>query len=112
MKTIKFSRNWNGKLNNRVFSTIRKDRDGYYQSKEGDIFNVVHNNSVIFTARLVSARSMPFKDIPNELLTLDTGRTDFKEAMGIFQTFYGAGFNTADKFNILIFERLDKKEAA
>jgi hypothetical protein len=110
MKAIRFTKNWNGKLNNRVFTTIRKCKsdDDYYGTKVGTVFNVVHNDTVIFNARLVSASKYSFARIPEELKAVDTGRSDKADWYAIFESFYGK-FDDADLFDVLLFEKVHKE---
>ncbi|MDD3906498.1 MAG: hypothetical protein PHS46_08280 [Candidatus Omnitrophica bacterium] len=111
MKAIRFTKNWNGKLANRVFTTIRKSKsleEDYYGSKIGTVFNVVHNDTVLFNARLVSALLYQYARIPDELKAVDTGRTDKKDWYAIFESFYGK-FDDTDLFYVLVFEKVAKE---
>jgi len=107
VKNIRFSRNWNNKLNSSFFSTIRLAQPvnlRYYLDKEGHVFNVLLKNKVLGTARLISVREVRLSEIPDELLILDTGLPPEK-AIEIINGFY-KNITEADTFNILIFERL------
>jgi len=110
MKAIRFTQNWNGKLNNRVFTTIRKCKsdDDYYGSKVGSVFAVMHADKVLFNATLVSADKISYAEIRYEIKATDTGRTDATKINAIFETFYGK-FAPTDKFYILLFEKMEKK---
>lgn len=109
MKVISFARNWNSKLNNKIFSTIRKLKEGgnpdYYIELEGSVFSVNLNNAPIFKARLIKASRMKFTEIPEEMIYLDTGEPDYQKAKDIFKNFYG-DVKPDDWFNVLIFQRV------
>lgn len=107
MKAIRFTKNWNGKLNQRIFTTIRKCKanEDYYGEKAGNVFSVLLAGFAPFNARLISAKRYRFEQIPDELLALDTGHTDPKAAIAVFESFYGA-FPRTDQFYILLFERV------
>lgn len=112
MRNIKFSANWNHKLNNSVFSTIRavKDNPDYYQSKEGSIFNVYLKDTLLYAARLLKVEVLKFKDIPHYVLMMDTGYNNYEDAVKLFHRFYGK--ETADisekPFYLLLFNRVSE----
>lgn len=110
MKAIRFTKNWNGKLANRIFTTIRKCKsdDDYYGTKVGTVFNVVHNDTVLFNAKLISAVKWHFDQIPYELKAIDTGRSEPEECLAIFESFYGK-FNPEDLFYVLVFKKMAKE---
>lgn len=48
--SLKFSYNWNNKLNCNFFTTIRKDNP-LFQSNE--VFNIIVNDNTVFTAKIL-----------------------------------------------------------
>jgi hypothetical protein len=108
MNNIPFIVNFNGKLNNNVFTTIRKHKGGesnYYSPKIGSNYNVMLKENVIGTAKLLSARMLRFKEIPELVLLLDTGMSDYDNAVQVFEKFYGK-FSHDELFYILFFEKV------
>jgi hypothetical protein len=112
MKQIKFFKDWNGKLGNKIFSTIRKKHDvpeDYYGAKVGQIFDLFLQDRKLGKARLLSAQIYHFADIPAEIMLLDTGTNTYQDAIGVFYGFYKT-IQPTDKFYLLLFERLNGKE--
>ncbi len=89
MNLIKFSHNWNQKLDQKIFTTIRKydyKKWKYYRSLKDKQFRVVLNGKTYGEAILISVQSMSFKEMPEGLLCSDTG-AEVKEAYKIFKKF-------------------------
>ncbi len=112
MKNISFTSNWNGKLRNQIFTTIRKHKGGedYYGPKVGSIYNVFLRNDCVASGRLLEAPLKPFREIPELVLMLDTGTTSKEEALKIFEGFYGK-FSEEDLFYVLVFEKPSKGDS-
>jgi len=115
MKNIRFKKNWNNKLNCRFFSTIRKvlpANPRYYLDKEGTVFNILMNQKIIGSARLIVIKEVKLGEIPEEILMLDTGLPP-EEAMDVLKGFYknnGSEPKDEDLYNILVFEALNIKK--
>jgi len=102
---IKFSKNWNNKLNQEYFTTIRKfskDKYNYYLMKMGDVFDVVLANKKIGKAKLVLLETYKFKELSHALVMVDTGMM-FYEAEDVFRKF---GIEDEDKVIVLTFRWL------
>ena len=90
-KQIKFSHNWNGKLDNDIFTTIRRytpEKYRYYMNSVGDPFDVVlkrlfHSNAIL-EGLFVAEK---FSDIHSVILMLDTGMTDMTKIHKLFEAF-------------------------
>ena len=79
MNVIKFSHNWNNKLDNDVFTTIRNFNQGkweYYKDAMGSEFNVALNGVFHSKADLIEVQKYNYYDIDRHILVLDTGMTD------------------------------------
>lgn len=87
LKTIKFSKNWNRKLDNEVFTTIRKK--GYWV-KPGDDAAIVLNEKVYKWVHCIGAVEIPFVNICGSVIACDTGLIGI-EAIQVFEQL---GINT------------------
>jgi len=104
---IRFTKNWNNKLDQKYFSTIRKftkDKYFYYIEHKGEVFDVILNGKKHCEAKLVSVEERKFVDIPDALIMTDTG-LPIKEGIGLLFRF-GIG----EYVIILTFLRLDENE--
>ncbi|RKY29015.1 MAG: hypothetical protein DRP74_09315 [Candidatus Omnitrophota bacterium] len=88
---IKFTHNWNGKLNQEFFTTIRrftKDKEQYYFNHLGDVFDVILNGKKICEAKLIHIETMEYRELPKGFVIIDTGNEDpdnfFYEEFGIY----------------------------
>ena len=102
MNVINFSHNWNGKLNNKYFTTIRKrtgNKYEYYHSRIGEIFSVRLKGKEVGKAKLIEVEWAELIDIPDALLTIDTGTEKF---MDVFRKF---GIGDFDIVLILTFKK-------
>lgn len=74
-KVVKFSSNWNNKLNCKVFTTFRLTDTGYYIAGDKyDILQTDKKRSLHFgTSELIDAYRCLLKDVPQALTLLDTG---------------------------------------
>ena len=108
MNKIKFSHNWNNKLSNNIFTTIRKHtkaKEEYYREQLGEIFDIYLNNLMLPSqVRLVGVEVNGFNKINDNVLMLDTG---LRSIIDIEKVFYKFGLNTIqDKMIILLFEKV------
>lgn len=79
-KTIKFSQNWNRKLDNIIFSTIRKEN---YYVELNDKVAIVLNDKLYKWCEVIAVATCKFIEIGPILLTLDTGY-EYEAAIKIF----------------------------
>lgn len=101
MNKISFIKDWNHKLQCRVFTTIRKfdlKKYTWYQSKINEVFNVEVAGIVRFQVRLCSVKFGQLDKIEPYLLFLDTGAD---EPFKVFKKF---GIEEKDKVIILLFD--------
>jgi len=87
LKTIKFSKNWNKKLDNEIFTTIRKKE---YWINHGDNAAIVLNDKVYKWVTCIGKVELPFINICGSIIACDTGMFG-KEALQIFENM---GINT------------------
>ena len=107
MNRIKFSHNWNNKLNNEYFTTIRKYTDAkfdYYKDKVGEVFSVLLKGKEICKAELISVEMKNFDNIPEALFIIDTGTETYKNVFGMF------GIVDTDIVIILVFRKIREGE--
>jgi hypothetical protein len=98
-KILKFSTNWNNKLNCTVFSTIRKHT---HNVNIGDICDIELKGAVIKHAQCIHTEVMPFRDLNWATLAVDTGY--LAGAITIFKNF---GIDTdKDSVKILILKTI------
>lgn len=106
-KQVKFSHNWNNKLDNDVFTTIRRytpEKYKYYMSSIGETFDVVLNGRLYNTSNLEGLFvAEKFKDIHDCIIMLDTGMTDIVKINGLFANF---GIKSETKSIIPVFKRI------
>ncbi|MHA1437908.1 MAG: hypothetical protein ACTSPD_10055 [Promethearchaeota archaeon] len=105
MNIIKFSHNWNKKLSQEIFTTIRKydnKKWNYYKSQENNNFHVMLNNDHINNAKLLSVEYLIFNELPKALICSDTGLS-YKEALGVFRKF---GITIHDRVLVLTFKSI------
>jgi len=79
-KTIKFSTNWNRKLDNLIFSTIRK---ASHYVNNGDRVAIVLNDKLYKWCEVIAVSECKFNEIGPILLMLDTGY-ELEGALKIF----------------------------
>lgn len=101
---INFSFNWNNKLNNSIFSTIRcysKEKEYYYKNLLNKPFIVLLKNKKFIIASLESVEVFTLNEIPHALLMIDSGMRYFS-AIKLFQKF---GIGLDKKTLLLTFTR-------
>lgn len=82
---IRFSCNWNGKLNNRAFTTIRIHNPKKYTV--GKTYNIELNGKPNGEAKLYEIRVLPLSHLNNFICYLDTGYSR-DETLKILQRMY------------------------
>jgi hypothetical protein len=90
MHTIKFSHNWNNKLHNPIFTTIRKYdvlKAKYYKDLITQNFDILLQNKKIGNAKLINMEIIRFNDIPESLLHIDTGYDLVCDIIELFSKF-------------------------
>lgn len=100
---IKFSHNWNEKLNQKIFTTIRRFTEKkleYYERNLQKRFDVMLNDKKYGEARLITVQIIKFGDIPYGLKAVDTGE-EFPN--DIFRKF---GIGSETEVLILTFKKL------
>lgn len=96
---VKFSHNWNKKLDCQFFTTIRNTKSyPYYSQRELEIFQVMLNDEFYCRARLISVDVQRLDELTPALLVLDTGTKDWRE---LFRKFH-----VVDACTLLLFERI------
>lgn len=74
MEAIRFNKNWNGKLNGRVFTTIQKAHGkGIRRWFVGETVNIELNSVKVGKARLLEMETMRFRSVSPSLLMANTG---------------------------------------
>ena len=104
---VKFSKNWNNKLDCNVFTTIRKhtkEKEDYYQSQIGVYNNIYLGDKVHCIAKIFDIKVMTYSQLPSELLVLDTGIPSHSL---IDITFSKFGIEQSDKVIVLLFIKQD-----
>ncbi len=102
---IKFSHNWNNKLNRSIFTTIRKftsEKERYYMSLITETLEVILEGKHIGKAELLYVERSTYKLLPYALLFLDTGFTTCSEVDELFHKF---GIKESDEVLILTFKK-------
>ena len=104
MRTIRFVENWGGKLDKKVFTTIRRsdeEKKEYYVGSLNEIFQVKLKGKDYCEATLCGIWYGKFEDITAEILTEDTG-LPLDKSLILFSRFKCLGSNVI----ILTFQRL------
>jgi len=105
---MRFSHNWNNKLDCAVFSTIRKASAWavtHYSKYLGHVFDIVLHGDKRSEATLIGMKSSPLRDVPDEILWLDTGYPSRQSALDVFRTF---GVEEDDEVLQLFFHKVSK----
>jgi hypothetical protein len=85
-KYIKFSNNWNNKLNSKAFTTIRIFNNSEYY-KEGEIYDIKYQEKTIFQAKIIETKKIHASKLPSFITYLDAG-FNRKEFMQIMEKIY------------------------
>jgi len=102
---IKFSHNWNNKLNCDCFTTIRRwteSKHKYYFESKGKAFNVLLNNIKYGEAVLHDVKVQNINSVDPLILSLDVGNFNHNENLELFKKF---GLKSNDTAIILIFRK-------
>lgn len=87
MNYIKFKENYNNKLADKSFTTIRIDDPSRY--RVGDIYKIISPDEE-FEAKLTNIQLVfNLDDIPLEFIESDTGLTTREEFRSLLSSFYG-----------------------
>jgi hypothetical protein len=104
MRTINFSYNWNNKLDNKVFTTIRAN---FIPVQPGTTLQIHLKGKLYCWAKVQECIKCKFSDINTLILWLDTGYAP-EEAFKVFKSM-GLDYNRKDQdCMLLIFERAIK----
>lgn len=108
---IKFTKNWNNKLDNPIFNTIRNHVVSAppYEDMVGETFSIwLKDSGVIGKARLINVGLRLFSDIPYGMLCSDTGIHNYCDIVTLFQEF---GMEDVHSWiTILTFSNMGKNE--
>jgi hypothetical protein len=85
MEKIKFSQNWNGKLNCAYYTTIRLWLPQKYTYE--NLFEIELKAKFIHVAKLISARKLQLPQFTPEMIALDMG-CDLSYGLSILRTMY------------------------
>jgi putative sterol carrier protein len=95
VRTIRFAENWNGKLDKKVFTTIRrsdKEKFEYYLRNLEKEFQVKLKDQDYCKASLFGVWYGKFEEIPESVLLEDTGLT-LEKSISLFNKFKCVGSN-------------------
>jgi hypothetical protein len=104
-RVIRFKKNWNNKLSCAAFTTTRKCTDekiAFYSDNLGEVFDVEVDGVVECAARLIGMRKMLLKEMPEELVIVDTGSRTYESAINELSEL---GIVLGDYVLLLIFYR-------
>lgn len=99
METIDFSNNWNNKLDNIYFTTIRLYNQKKYTTKNN--FNITLQHQFIKKAVIVDIRIIYLSEINDFIAGLDTGYT-VAECKNIFKRMYPKIDFTTQKLQFIL----------
>ena len=109
MEKIKFSYNWNNKLTNKAFTTIRLHNRQKY--RQGERYEIELNGKILGVAILQDIRQTILANLNNFITYLDTGY-NVAETKSILQRMYKAKPINWDvqklDFCLLVYEKQDK----
>lgn len=85
MKAIKFSNNWNNKLNSNIFTTIRRS-----PKKRGETVEIYLKDKHLFNAKVLSCKEMSYAELlqNKELILVDTGLSTVDKFNDVLCTMY------------------------
>lgn len=111
METIKFSYNWNNKLTNKAFTTLRLHNKGKY--KQGENYEIELQGKALGVATVVDIRVIKVSQLNDFVTYLDTGYNKEK-TKELLKTMYKArdiDWETQElDFVLLVFKKEEKKE--
>lgn len=101
---IKFSHNWNNKLQCEIFTTIRTSKSiQYYLDNLLRDFDIILNNKKFGEAILINVDNRKFMECDEYLTLLDTGVVNIPERYKLFEKF---GIKMKTDIIILKFKRV------
>ena len=107
LPVIRFSFNWNNKLNNKAFTTLRLHNPGKY--KPGQRYQIELNGQPKGIATLQEKRTLKIADLNNFICFLDTGYNR-NETIAILKRMYkGIDINAMIDFCLLVYESEPKE---
>jgi hypothetical protein len=106
---MRFWKNWNGKLDQSIFNTIRGEDKEILKSKVGQEFDVYIKDVFKCKAILISVDVQEMRTIPAGFLMTDTGLDDMGAVMDLFLRLDIS--DPFDKVSILTFKRVEDKVA-
>lgn len=110
MPIVKFSENWNGKLNNKAFTTFRPHSPNHY--KVGKIFTVSVAGRPFCNAKVLAIKTLKLNDITEFEARLDTGFSKLHFINTVKKMYKSrAFFYDKQLFDLILFERLDSQQA-
>ncbi len=103
METIKFSYNWNKKLENTCFTTIRLQNSKY---KIGEIYTIQAKGITDFEGKIIDIKHLYLNEISEFIARIDTGYSKEK-CTEIIRTMYKKSvFDwTTQKLSFILIER-------
>lgn len=96
---INFTRNWNGKLDNDIFTTIRKED---YPFKTNDVGEVYVNGVFKKNVTALYVDTIPYEDLNWVTKALDTGYLPG----GANKIFDNLGIKEGDKVKVLVLQTI------
>lgn len=103
-KTIKFSNNWNRKLDNNIFTTIRKIE---HYVLNGDRVAIVLNDKLYKWAIVTAMIECEFRELGVVLLMCDTGY-EIEETLNIFKNMGIMPHPGTDKIKVFVLKTIPK----
>jgi len=100
MKQLKFSENWNCKLQCAYFTTIRKHSEDFIVNDE-IMCHMTKQVRVEFKTVIIEKTVSKFLDIPRSLVCCDTGYS-YEDSIHLFEKFYGKDLYTIDLDTLLL----------
>jgi len=103
MKDIKFSYNWNNKLNCFVFTTIRLENESKYKIEE--TYNIYLKENLIKTAQIIDIKTIYLHQINSYIALLDTGYS-VAETKELFKKMYPTTDFSKQKLSLILLKEM------
>jgi hypothetical protein len=105
---IRFSQNWNKKLDTAAFTTLRLHNPMRHQRLQ--VFKVMINSQHYCNAKLIAVKPMKLSEVDEYTARLDSGLPKHKFVEAIKRMYKSKGL-MYDKqlFDLLLFERMDSQ---
>jgi hypothetical protein len=84
---LRFAENFNNKLSCRIFTTFRAftcEKLDFHSANLGAVYDIFLHAELFTEARLVGIRYTRLSDVPELLLMLDTGQSEYDDALAVF----------------------------